>query len=259
MLSKMVFILLAIIAIPTIAVADLITITSALVEAISIEDRNGVNQAYLDYKHTGLPAISNNESFSALFTGESGYSYTNDGFGNLAPHVSSFVDIVLPYAEDVIGSQFLHHTFPPSTGFLVGQAIGTLRMSFVANADLNFFLDYHGPSTFDRSDNFYEIKITDVTTSADVLDVHAIGAIGVYSALYGPLNGTLTSGHLYNFSQESRLYNNGEFRSKEDNSQLRLSALPTSAVPEPSSFALLGLGGIGLATSAYRRRRMAAF
>ena len=32
---------------------------------------------------------------------------------------------------------------------------------------------------------------------------------------------------------------------------------PLSAVPEPSSFALLGLGGIGTAIAAYRRRRIA--
>ena len=34
--------------------------------------------------------------------------------------------------------------------------------------------------------------------------------------------------------------------------------LGTAAVPEPSSFALLGLGAMGVAIRAYRRRRMAA-
>ena len=34
--------------------------------------------------------------------------------------------------------------------------------------------------------------------------------------------------------------------------------LDSTAVPEPSSFALLGLGALGLAVCAYRRRQAAA-
>lgn len=77
------------------------------------------------------------------------------------------------------------------------------------------------------------------------------------------VDSTLTSGYAYQYSYgDPNTYNDGKLTGQPyapglSYGAIEVFSISSTAVPEPSSFALLGLGGIGLAITAYRRRREA--
>ncbi len=103
---------------------------------------------------------------------------------------------------------------------------------FIANEDLTYHLSVNMTGGYG--------DIYDNTTGVDVVSLNA----GQNS-----VDGTLGAGDVYTFDTLTAVYSHG--LQNGGTADLQVSA----AVPEPSTFALLGLGGIGLAIRAYRRRK----
>ena len=78
-------------------------------------------------------------------------------------------------------------------------------------------------------------------TTLNLADFHDLSLLNLNETVQKNLNSTTTS----NFQLQGHV------------TSLSVASTP-NAVPEPSSFALLGFGGIGLAIATYRRRRMTA-
>ncbi len=145
---------------------------------------------------------------------------------------------------------------------LNANAVGTLYQTAtgIGSGDL---VDYHFAHRGRQGVDTMELKITDTTTGAILFDhQYSDGnqAWSFYSGSFtvGP-NVASTDSIKFAYESISAAGGNPTIGNFLDNADFGIganSSLP-SAVPEPSSFALLGLGILGLAISAYRRRKMA--
>ena len=129
------------------------------------------------------------------------------------------------------------------TGNYFGNGVAYLP-SFTSSADFKFVQLFSGLTL---SAGSYRLTIFNTDTSGNTNVRWSVGSASTSSS-YGSF---LQSA--YSQTPETDVTN--PYLSTFTNSTEPLGFQVTGSVPEPSSFALLGLGGIGLAMNAYRRRR----
>ena len=133
----------------------------------------------------------------------------------------------------------------------------------VVNPDAVFSFPGAGTVSFDLSDTKLQVSFNGVA-SATTFN----GAVFTVESGGAPITGVSIDANstVANFDLSRVAFTSTTISENIQGLDFRLGAITlldisfgsTSAVPEPSSFALLGLGGIGLAIGAYRRRKTTA-
>ena len=216
--------LLVVTGFPTFLRADLITVISAGSTAESVV--------------AGVVKSSN--SSSNPFPDPAGLVTSAYGYGGHGS--ASAVSIEVFSSSTALQVEFHVSSYLSIDGlYQDGFANGVFGTQFTANATLNFSLFHSGPSDVS---NLQSVTLHDDTTNQYLYN--QIGGTGIFY-------GTLTSGDTYYFQDYSIMYNNGTYADTFNYSDLTLTS---ATVPEPSTLAMLGLGGIGLAVSRFRKRRI---
>lgn len=144
---------------------------------------------------------------------------------------------------------------------LNANAVGTLfqTVTGIGSGDL---VDYHFAHRGRQGVDTMELKVTDTTTGAILFDHQYSDGNQAWSFYSGSftvgLNVASTDSIKFAYQSISAAGGNSTIGNFLDDADFGIganSSLP-SAVPEPSSFGLLGLGVLGLAISAYRCRKL---
>ena len=191
-------------------------------------------------------------------------TYSNVGTWNSNVTGVSTVTIpdLAPFSYVYYGQGNASVTYSPDT---FSQS-GTLGNALFFNVGSNYF---NGPTAV--------VSSQQVSVGVENILITFSGSVDAFALNYGTFQGSNVTFTLSNgdtFTQGSTSANGyavNDFAGATDTTPfnsvlvtspdyvLNLNNVSTahSAVPEPSSFALLGLGGLGLAVGAYRRRRAA--
>lgn len=118
---------------------------------------------------------------------------------------------------------------------------------FASSAGASYLLQYDWENWFGPAGAKLEVLVTDTVTSSVLYDA-VLTTTGGIKHETGLFSGTGNALELRVRENPESGFNDNQFIV--DN----FSVTTTSAVPEPSSIALLGIGAIGLAVAAYRRK-----
>ena len=200
---------------------------------------------------------------SSFEYGQAGNSWSDHSDASINPSGGWFTT-ESDHQIEVWGNGYLGVNAYDGTNFaeLNANAVSTLFQTTtgIGSGDL---VDYHFAHRGRQGVDTMELKVTDTTTGAILFDhQYSDGnqAWGFYSGRF-TVGANVASTDLIKFAYQSisAAGGNPTIGNFLDAAACGIganSSLP-SAVPEPSSFALLGLGVLGLAVRAYRRRNIA--